>query len=1105
MSTTIESLELEIQSNSKRAVSGIDALTLSLTKLRTVTKGGLGLGSISKQVKEIATASNSINSSTASNISGLAKAIQLLVGTKISSSIANQITAISKSLQGADFSNGRSKMQSLVEALLPLESMGKTNLSSYVSNLKKLPETFAELDKIDMPSFTAKIQELATSLKPLGDEMQKVANGFSAFPDKIQRLLNATDKIPISNKKASASFTDLFHKVKVGISTFKTLAKGIWSSIDKSMDYTENMNLFTVSMGEYASEAKAYAEKVSDAMGIDTSEWVRAQGVFMTMATGFGVVGDRAATMSKNLTQLGYDLASFYNMDIENAMDKLKSGLAGELEPLRAIGYDLSQAKLEATALELGISKSVSAMTQAEKAQLRYYAIMTQVTVAQGDMARTLDDPANQVRVFKAQINMAAREIGNMFIPALNAIIPYGIAVAKVIGAAAKVIAGLFGYKDKGIDDSTSKVVENTDSVTNNLEDAQKEAKKLKSYMLGFDELNVINPNTDSETEDLSSMFDFELPEYDFMEGLVESKVATIVEDMKEWLGLTEDIDTWSELFDTRLGNILETVGLIGGGILAWKVTETFITSMETLKTLLSNPTYAIAIGLILTITGIKMSFDGMKSAIEDGLDGFNFAEIVGGALLTASGAALLGSIILTWIGKIGSTKIVFAMARLGTKMGYATSSALGAALTFGAVAIVAGIGMLFVGIRDAIVNGLDWLSAILISAGTTLIGAGIGVFFGPVGIAIGALIGLAVGLVTDLVILIVQNWKAISQFFVDIWNKICKVVVDIWSKICEVFAPIAEWFYNNVILPIINFFAPIIDAIWSIGKLIFDKCAEIVVGVGTAIWSIVTKIGEIVLKIVEIFVALGKAFYTYVIKPIIDFVVGVAQTIYEKAIVPIMEFFTTIGLWIYDRIINPIIEFFTKIGSWIYDYIINPIIDSIVWLKDEAVKLFKAIGTTVVNFVSDSFKSVINGVLSGVEWVINGFIKMLNGAIDIINKIPGVEITKVNLLQIPRLAEGGFPEQGQMFIAREAGAEMVGSIGRRTAVANNDQIVSGIAGGVAEANEEQNVLLREQNSLLRAILEKDSGVYLDGKNLTNSVEKYQRERGRVLITGGVI
>ena len=99
--------------------------------------------------------------------------------------------------------------------------------------------------------------------------------------------------------------------------------------------------------------------------------------------------------------------------------------------------------------------------------------------------------------------------------------------------------------------------------------------------------------------------------------------------------------------------------------------------------------------------------------------------------------------------------------------------------------------------------------------------------------------------------------------------------------------------------------------------------------------------------------------------------------------------------------------------------------------------------------------------------------------------------------------ATGGFPETGELFIAREAGAEMVGSIGRKTAVANNDQIVEGIAYGVASANEESNSLLREQNSLLRAMLAKESGVYLDGKKLTQSVEKHQRERGRVLVTGG--
>ena len=166
------------------------------------------------------------------------------------------------------------------------------------------------------------------------------------------------------------------------------------------------------------------------------------------------------------------------------------------------------------------------------------------------------------------------------------------------------------------------------------------------------------------------------------------------------------------------------------------------------------------------------------------------------------------------------------------------------------------------------------------------------------------------------------------------------------------------------------------------------------------------------------------------------------------------------------------------------------------------------AIKESVSNIIS-SVLSKSNATAFGLEFgknlgkaVADGFkttkFPTLKGAVDVSE---GGSVS----LSLHAYANGGFPETGQMFIAREAGAEMVGSIGRRTAVANNDQIVAGIASGVAEANGEQTVLLREQNTLLKALLEKESGVYLDGRSLTNSVEKYQRERGRVLITGGVI
>ena len=332
--STIESLELEIRSNSKDAVNGIDALTQSLAKLKTATTGFSGLKSIATNMRDLANASKSIDASSVNAVTGLAKAIQLLNGVKVSANIANQIGAISTSLQSANFSGGEAKMQELVTALKPLQELSKSNLSSFVTPLKNLPKVFAELDKIDMSAFAAKMREVATAMKPLADEMEKVANGFSSFPSKIQKMLDATNKSSDSNKKASASFTDVFHKVGIVVRGFKAAYNTIGSWVKASSEHTEAVNLFTVSLGKYADNAKTYAEIVSDIMGINTTDWLKNQGIFMTLATGFGVASDRAYTMSQNLTQLSYDLSSFYNLDIGEAMQKVQSGLSGELEPL---------------------------------------------------------------------------------------------------------------------------------------------------------------------------------------------------------------------------------------------------------------------------------------------------------------------------------------------------------------------------------------------------------------------------------------------------------------------------------------------------------------------------------------------------------------------------------------------------------------------------------------------------------------------------------------------------------------------------------------------------------------------------------------------------
>lgn len=546
----IESLELQITSDSKSAKDGLDALIGTLDALKLKTKGGLGLTTVANQVSKMAAAAGKLNGSEGAKLESLARgltALSTLGSLKLSSSVANQISAIGtavRTLDGVDFS----KVHDLGKAVQPLTTLGKSNLGSILNQLKALPNVMTELSKVDMTAFKDKVDKLVQILKPLANEMQKVAQGFSAFPAKIQRFIDSSSQIPSTNEASTKSFAKMLTKLTAVAYAIKKAVKVVASWINTSNRYIETLNLFTVSMGNYAKSAREYAETVAEVMGIDPAVWMESQGIFMTLATGFGIVGDRAATMSQQLTQLGYDLSSFFNINVEEAMSKLKSGFSGELEPLRNLGYDLSLAKLEAIAMSLGIDRSVSSMTQAEKAQLRYYAIMTQVTTAQGDMARTLEAPSNQVRIFKAQLEQASRALGDLFLPLLNKILPYAIAAVKVIRLLANTIASLFGG---GVKDVGESVMENlkvgADESKKAIDETTGSAKALRKTLLGIDELNVMtDPSSGSGGAGASvgggRGFEFELPTYDFISDAVVGRVNEIVEKMKEWLGLTDEI-----------------------------------------------------------------------------------------------------------------------------------------------------------------------------------------------------------------------------------------------------------------------------------------------------------------------------------------------------------------------------------------------------------------------------------------------------------------------------------------------------------------------------------------------------------------------------------
>lgn len=1140
----IASLQIEIDSNSQSASNGLQALTATLEKLKTATKGGMGLTAVANQLSKINTAVNGMGDM--SKLNEMVTALKNLGGVKISATIGNNITSIATSLNSLQINDDvGEKIGTLIEKLRPLSEMPKSNLASYVTPLKNLPDTLKALNNLDMEAFSTKIQEVAKAMKPLADEMEKVAAGFSAFPSRIQKLIASTEKLPSANNKASMSFVNLYARLKMATSAVKRIGSTIGKCIKGFNDYVENVNLFNVSMGEFADEATEYMTKVNQLTGIDMSEWARSQGVFMTLATGFGVVGDRAYTMSQQLTQLGYDISSFYNIDVADAMQKLQSGISGELEPLRRLGYDLSQAKLEAVALSLGIDKSVKSMTQAEKAELRYYAIMTQVTTAQGDLARTIDTPANQLRILKSQFEQCSRSIGSIFIPMLNKVLPYVNAFFQIVRAIADVIAKLVGFTFPEVD--YSGVTSGAGEITEGFDSATESAKNLKKYTMGFDELNVIDTSggNDDAASSFGTGFDFELPTYDFLEGLQESKVAQIVDGMKEWLGITDEIDSWSELMETRFGEILRLVGAVAAGLLLWKVSTSFISAIATLKTLLTSPSYTIAIGLTLSVMGITMEISGIKDAVANGLNGFNFGEILGGGLFTVGGTATLGM----GIGKLIATAFKgSAVAKAITAGGGAISTGLIGASIGG---LIAGIPMFVMGIYDAIKNGLDLLSGLLIPAGATISGAAIGAIIGmlggPIGAGIGALIGLAVGLVTDLIILIVQNWESISAWFSDVFTSIGEFCSKCWDGIVAVWNTVSEWFDTWVIQPVTKFFTGLWENIkelalscWNAIVEFFSPAIEWFSSLFGSIWQTIKdifyNIGVIASGCWDIIVvAWGIAsgwFNETVIQPIAEFFSGLWEGIKTFASTcwnGIVAVWNGVVGWFDENIISPISEkfssFWETLSGWASDCwegiksvfgkvgeffseTFTKAWEGIVGVFSIAGDIFNDIKDGVVN----AFFTVVNGIIGGINKVvkvpfdaINGVLKWLRD-IEIAGITPFSGIKLITVPQIPKIemkAEGGMVDTGQMFIAREAGPELVGTIGNKTAVVNNEQIIQGIATGVSVANSESNALLREQNSLLLRLLEKETGFYLDGKDISNSVDKYKRERGRQIVAGG--
>lgn len=1094
----IQGLEFQIVNDSTQAVTGLQNLINTLNRLKTATNGGAtGLSKTAQGIRELSNSLKGLNSGDASQkITRLTNALTALsqVGNvKISSSIANQLTAINTALAGLKWTDG-DKLTSLANGLRPLSELGKANMTTFINQLSKLPKVIEDLEAADIDKFTQQMTALAAAMKPFADEMQKVSNGFSAFPSKIQKLITSTEKYNASARKATSTtgqFTSGLKALNVAAVaiTFRKIGHFIAQAVTESNKYQEDLNLFTVALGQYAAEAQNYAEKVSDVMGIDPAQWLRNQGVFNTLLTGFGDTAERAQLMSQNLTQLGYDISSFFNISIEDAMQKLQSGISGELEPLRRLGYDLSQARLEQTALNLGIKESVANMTQAEKAELRYYAIMTQVTTAQGDMARTLEAPANQLRILQAQLTQAARAIGNIFIPALNAILPYAIAVVQVIREIANALANLAGFKLTDVDYSGVNIAAvGAGSLADNLDDAAGAAKKLKQYTAGFDELNVFAPNTGSGSgagAGGAGGFDFDLPTYDFLGDAVQTRIGEIKKMIEDTLA---EITTIVSGFMLAVGAILVVTGVnipLGVGLMAAGAVGLAATvglNWTAMSSELAS-TLALITGVVggfLLALGAIMAFSGANLPL-------------GIALMALGGASLVSAAVINWHNS--DRHLTDALTTL-TGVLAGASLAVGAMLAFTGVATGLGIALMAVGavtlvsaaalnwnsIPDALASPLSRVG-LLVSGATLALGA-ILAFSGcmPLGIAL-----MAIGAIS-LVSVMALNWNGLSD---EIQNVIAIITTVVSVAFLAIGAALA---FSGANIPL--GLALLAAGAVTMGTAIMPNWNDLSDNVQQKISMITTVVGGALLAVGAILALSGVAL------PLgLGLMAAGALSL------------GTVATLNWDFVVNSIKKVVSVITGILSGALI--VLGVLLCLSGAGVGLGLAVLAAGLSLSYAAWTLDDNPITRFVRQMANSIIGLVNGVIDAINDmfhiqfnglsvmgitlIPAFDIRLVDIPHIPFFEDGGFPNEGQLFIAREAGAEMVGAMGRRTAVANNDQIVEGISAGVSVANDG---VIAAIYALLNVVEEKDMSVVIGDNEIGHSYDRYKEKRGRQVSTG---
>lgn len=602
MPDTIDSLQIKINAEATKANDAIDKLVVKLDRLTTSLSkiNGTNLNGLANGVQRLGTAMQTMNNIKTADFTRLATNLTRLgsVNTSALNNAASSMSHLTRAFNGLGTASANA--QSISQLVNSISRLGGASVQRAITNIPQLAIAMSSLMATlsRAPIVNQNIIQMTNALANLASQGSKVGTASNS----IVAGFNKTEK---ATRKSSKGFKGLASAIGKFYATYFMAIrglKGLWSSIESTADYIEAYNYFNVSLGKIGADwahqfekygydnAESYAEsfgkrlteslgKLSGVqisvgangkglltetgmknLGLNIQEITQYASQLASVTNSVGQTGETSLAISSSFTKLAGDISSLFNVDYSSVSKNLQSGLIGQSRALYKYGIDITNATLQTKAYELGLSKTVSEMTQAEKMQLRMLVILKDSKVAWGDLANTINSPSNMIRQFKNNLKETGLVLGQLFIPTLQKVLPL-INGASI--AFKRLLTDIAGFLNINIDlDSFGQgytdMEDDVNGITDSYEDATKAAEEWKNQVLGFDEVNKMTENASADNTGLE----------DSTIDLTDNIIAASSEYEKVWKKAYEQMENSANAVADKIEKAFEPLKNIGKLIL---------------------------------------------------------------------------------------------------------------------------------------------------------------------------------------------------------------------------------------------------------------------------------------------------------------------------------------------------------------------------------------------------------------------------------------------------------------------------------------------------------------------------------------------------------